>query len=54
MNKKFSTLMASLLLAGGLFGTVNAQKLIALSSAAEQGGYYSIKLDLNFLHGMLL
>ena len=45
MNKKFSTLMASLLLAGGLFGTVNAQELIALSSAAERGGYYSIKLD---------
>ena len=45
MNKKFSTLMASLLLAGGLFGTVNAQELIALSRAAEQGGYYSIKLD---------
>ena len=45
MNKKFSTLMASLLLAGGLFGTVNAQNLITLSSAAEQGGYYSIKLD---------
>ena len=45
MNKKFSTLLASFLLAGGLFGTVNAQKLIALSSAAGQGGYYSIKLD---------
>ena len=45
MNKKFSTLMASLLLAGGLFGTVNAQNKINLSEAAKTGGYYSLKVD---------
>lgn len=39
MNKKFSTLMASLLLAGGLFSTANAMNL----AEAEAGRYYQIK-----------
>ena len=38
MNKKFSTLMASLLLAGGMFGTANAMNL----TEAEVGRYYQI------------
>ena len=38
MNKKFSTLMAGLLLAGGLFSSVNALDL----TKAEAGRYYQI------------
>ena len=38
MNKKFSTLMAGLLLAGGMFGTANAMDL----TKAEAGRYYQI------------
>ncbi len=39
MNKKFSTLMAGLLLAGGVFSTANAMNL----TEAEAGRYYQIK-----------
>ena len=38
MNKKFSTLMDSMLLAGGMFGTANAMDL----TKAEVGRYYQI------------
>ena len=41
MNKKFSTLMASLLLAGGLFSTASAEKL----SEAVAGQYYNIYVN---------
>ena len=47
MNKKFSTLVASLLLAGGIFTSAFAQGKINLSDAAAQGGYYSLKMDDN-------
>ena len=37
MNKKFSTLIASALLAGGLFSTANA---VTVEEAAKTGKYY--------------
>ena len=40
MNKKFSTLMASLLLVGSAFSTATAQKI---ADAANDGKYYKIK-----------
>ena len=45
MNKKFSTLLASFLLAGGLFSSAWAQTNVQLSKANTDGGYYSIKLN---------
>ena len=45
MNKKFSTLAVGLLLAGGLFSTVNAEEAKTLAKAIDDGGYYSLKLD---------
>ena len=42
MNKKFSTLLASFLLAGGLFSTADAQ--VAMSTA-EEGQYYYLHLE---------
>ena len=45
MNKKFSTLMASMLLAGGLFNAANAE--VNLAGAAEDGGYYYVYVQGN-------
>ena len=44
MNKKFSTLMASLLLAGGVIGTANAESLL---DVADNGKYYQLKMSMN-------
>ena len=41
MNKKFSTLMASMLLAGGLFSTAEAE----VFSKAVEGQYYNIYVN---------
>ena len=42
MNKKFSTLMASLLLAGSALGTANAETLLEV---ADNGKYYQVKMS---------
>ena len=42
MNKKFSTLMAGLLLAGGLFSTVNAQTAMF---QADGDQYYYVRVN---------
>ena len=44
MNKKFSTLMASLLLAGGVIGTANAESLL---DVADNGKYYQLRMSMN-------
>lgn len=44
MNKKFSTLMAGLLLAGGVIGTANAESLL---DVADNGKYYQLKMSKN-------
>ena len=44
MNKKFSTLLVSMLLAGGLF-SVNAQTAFRLDDAAGTDYYYVLKVD---------
>ena len=43
MNKKFSTLMAGLLLAGGVIGTANAESLL---DVADNGKYYQLKMSM--------
>jgi len=43
MNKKFSTLMASLLLAGGAFNTVSAEQFDADKDYGDQ--YYGVKVE---------
>ena len=44
MNKKFSTLMAGLLLAGGVIGTANAESLL---DVADNGKYYQLRMSKN-------
>ena len=44
MNKKFSTLVASLLLAGGLF-SANAQDKFTLTDAGKTSYYYALKIN---------
>ena len=44
MNKKFSTLVASLLLAGGVFGTANAESLLDVAGNTK---YYQLKMSKN-------
>ena len=44
MNKKFSTLVASLLLAGGLF-SANAQEKFTLTDAGKTSYYYALKIN---------
>ena len=45
MNKKFSTLMASLLLAGGMFSTANAETL--KEAAAIENGFFHVYVHNN-------
>ena len=44
MNKKFSTLLASALLAGGLFSTANAQNAVWPMNVAGNGFYHVLKV----------
>ena len=44
MNKKYSTLLASALLAGGLFSTANAQNAVWLKDVAGNGFYHVLKV----------
>ena len=43
MNKKFSTFLVSMLLAGGMFN-VNAQQKVDLGNVADDGFYYVLKI----------
>ena len=45
MNKKFSTLMASMLLAGGLFNTVSAEYFADLTTADLENQFYYVKVQ---------
>jgi len=47
MNKKFSTLLASFLLAGGLFSTADAQEKFNLTDAGKTDYYYVLKVNAN-------
>ena len=47
MNKKFSTLMASMLLAGGLFNTVSAEYFADLTKTDLENQFYYVKVQDN-------